>query len=116
LREIDDCKAKAEGTMADHRKLINSLQGMTVEGIVMQSESKLRQLAVDLKLIIYGDKITMDALKGKVISHMIEQNLCKPSGRGRQAGSTTEAERNVTGNTDRRGMGDAAMDGEIVQQ
>jgi hypothetical protein len=50
--------------MADHRKLINSLQGMTVEGIVIQSESKLRQLAVDLKLMINGEKITMDALKG----------------------------------------------------
>jgi archaellum component FlaC len=89
---------------------------MTVEGIVMQSESKLRQLAVDLKLMINGDKITMDALKGKVISHVIEQNLCKPSWRGGHAGSTTETERNVAGNTDRRGMGDAAMDGEFVQQ
>jgi hypothetical protein len=102
--------------MADHRKLINSLQGMTVEGIVMQSESKLRQLAVDLKLMINGDKIAMDALKGKVISHVIEQNLCKPSGRRGHAGSTIEAERNVKGNTDRREMGDAAMDEEIVQQ
>jgi hypothetical protein len=58
----------------------------------------------------------MDALKGKVISHVIEQNLCKPSGRGGHAGITTEAERNVTGKTDRRGMGDAAMHGEFVQQ
>jgi hypothetical protein len=58
----------------------------------------------------------MDALKGKVISHVIEQNLCKPSGRGGHAGNTTEAERNGTGKTDRRGMGDAAMHGEFVQQ
>jgi hypothetical protein len=49
---------------------------------MLSSESKLRQLAVDLKLVIHGDNITLDALKGKVISHVIKQNLCKPPGRG----------------------------------
>jgi hypothetical protein len=68
--------------MADQRKLISILSTLTLEEVVAQSAAKLRQLAIDLKIMNIKDATDNDALKGKLWTHLAQQGLCKNSGGG----------------------------------
>jgi hypothetical protein len=65
-------------------KLMDDLANLTLEEIIGQSASKIKQLAKDLKLI--GSKgICMESeleMKGMVVTHLAERGLVADSSKG----------------------------------